>query len=281
MKSHAKKEYGETFGQNVQKSGADKGQEAKAAFTKAENKFSGQDNSGQTEENGKRQEEKEDYHRRDTYRQSQEKGKYHKSVCSESINTGKKPKIPFYGRCRKGLYGGSCFGVYRKREIKKETETGAESHREGQKARGKLPKKREYTLQRVFDEETGKGKYVVVPLDKEKPFKQESLSKTTMRRMQTESRNFVHGKIAENEKENSAVEGAHKTEQKAEELFGFVKRHYKGKEARQRAKIAKLEKKQFQKEVNFQYQKFLEENPQMQKKHCRSVYRNSASSGST
>ena len=107
---------------------------------------------------------------------------------------------------------------------------------------------------------------MVVPLDKEKPFKQESLSKTTMRRMQTESRNFVHGKIAENEKENSAVEGAHKTEQKGEELIGFVRRHYKGKEARQRAKIAKLEKKQFQKEVNFQYQKFLEENPQMQKK---------------
>ena len=107
---------------------------------------------------------------------------------------------------------------------------------------------------------------MVVPLDKEKPFKQESLSKTIMRRMQTESRNFVHGKIAENEKENSAVEGAHKTEQKGEELIGFVKRHYKGKEARQRTKIAKLEKKQFQKEVNFQYQKFLEENPQMQKK---------------
>ena len=62
------------------------------------------------------------------------------------------------------------------------------------------------------------------------------------------------------------MEGAHKTEQKGEELIGFVKRHYKGKEARQRTKIAKLEKKQFQKEVNFQYQKFLEENPQMQKK---------------
>mgnify|MGYP000612277667 CR=1 FL=1 len=30
--------------------------------------------------------------------------------------------------------------------------------------------------------------------------------------------------------------------------------------------MAKLEKKQFKKEVNFQYQKFLEENPQMQKK---------------
>ena len=77
-KSHAKKEYGETFGQNVQKSGADTGQEEKETFTKSQNTFSGQDNSGQTEENGKRQEEKEDYHRRDTYRQSQEKGKYHK-----------------------------------------------------------------------------------------------------------------------------------------------------------------------------------------------------------
>ena len=151
-------------------------------------------------------------------------------------------------------------------KLKKKQKQAQKAAEKVKKARGKLPKKREYTLQRVFDEETGKGKYVVVPLDKEKPFKQESLSKTAMRRMQTESRNFVHGKIAENEKENSAVEGAHKTEQKGEELIGFVKRHYKGKEARQRAKIAKLEKKRFQKEVNFQYQKFLEENPQMQKK---------------
>ena len=151
-------------------------------------------------------------------------------------------------------------------KLKKKQKQAQKAAEKVKKARGKLPKKREYTLQRVFDEETGKGKYVVVPLDKEKPFKQESLSKTTMRRMQTESRNFVHGKIAENEKENSAVEGAHKTEQKGEELIGFVKRHYKGKEARQRAKIAKLEKKQFQKEVNFKYQKFLEGNPQMQKK---------------
>ena len=121
-------------------------------------------------------------------------------------------------------------------------------------------------MQRVFDEKTGKGKYVVVPLDKEKPFKQEGIPKTTMRRMQNEGRNFVHGKIAETEKENSAVEGAHKSEQKVEAVYSFVKRQIKGKEQKQRAKVAKLEKKQFKKEVNFQYQKFLEKNPQMQKK---------------
>ena len=266
-KSHAKKEYGETFGQNVQKSGADKGQEEKVAFTKAENTFSGQDNSGQTEENGKRQEEKEDYHRRDTYRQSQEKGKYHKKRVQREHKHREKAKDTVFTEDAGKVFTEERASEFTGSEkLKKKQKQAQKAAEKVKKARGKLPKKREYTLQRVFDEETGKGKYVVVPLDKEKPFKQESLSKTTMRRMQTESRNFVHGKIAENEKENSAVEGAHKTEQKGEELIGFVKRHYKGKEARQRAKIAKLEKKQFQKEVNFQYQKFLEENPQMQKK---------------
>lgn len=96
-------------------------------------------------------------------------------------------------------------------KLKKKQKQAQKAAEQVKKEKGKLKKKREYTLQRVFDEETGKAKYVVVPLDKEKPFKQESLSKTTMRRLQNESRNFVHGKIAENENENSAVEGAHKT----------------------------------------------------------------------
>ncbi|MBP3578324.1 MAG: peptidoglycan DD-metalloendopeptidase family protein, partial [Lachnospiraceae bacterium] len=221
----------------------------------------------QTEENGKRQEEKEDYHRRDTYRQSQEKGKYHKKRVQREHKHREKAKDTVFTEDAGKVFTEERASEFTGSEkLKKKQKQAQKAAEKVKKARGKLPKKREYTLQRVFDEETGKGKYVVVPLDKEKPFKQESLSKTAMRRMQTESRNFVHGKIAENEKENSAVEGAHKTEQKGEELIGFVKRHYKGKEARQRAKIAKLEKKQFQKEVNFQYQKFLEENPQMQKK---------------
>ena len=160
--------------------------------------------------------------------------------------------------------GGSEFTGSKK--LKKKQRQAQKAGRKVQKARAKLPKTREYTLQRVFDEKTGKGKYVAVPLDKEKPFKQEGIPKTTMRRMQNESKNFVHGKIAETEKENSAVEGAHKSEQKVEAVYSFVKRQIKGKEQKQRAKVAKLEKKQFKKEVNFQYQKFLEENPQMQKK---------------
>ena len=271
-----KQMYRNTSGQKVQKSDAKPGQEEKPDFVKENNTFTGQENFSQPEETGKKQTDAEDYHRRDTYRQSQKKGKYHKKrVQREHRNKGgtkeKAENKTFTeesftentGNLFQGE-GGSEFSGSKK--LKKKQRQAQKAGRKVEKARAKLPKTREYTLQRVFDEKTGKGKYVVVPLDKEKPFKQEGIPKTTMRRMQNESKNFVHGKIAETEKENSAVEGAHKSEQKVEAVYSFVKRQVKGKEQKQRAKVAKLEKKQFKKEVNFQYQKFLEENPQMQKK---------------
>ena len=276
-KAKAKKQmYQTTSGQKVQKSDAKPGQEEKPDFIKESSGFTGQDNFSQPEETEKKQPDTEDYHRRDTYRQSQKKGKYHKKRVQKEhrVKSETKEKTEnktfteeSFAENTGNLFqgeGGSEFTGSKK--LQKKQRQAEKAGRKVQKARAKLPKTREYTLQRVFDEKTGKGKYVVVPLDKEKPFKQEGIPKTTMRRMQNESRNFVHGKIAETEKENSAVEGAHKSEQKGEELFSFVKRQLKGKEQKQRAKVAKLEKKQFKKEVNFQYQKFLEENPQMQKK---------------
>ena len=276
-KAHARKQmYQTTSGQKVQKSGAKPEKEEKPDFVKENNTFTGQENFSQPEETEKKQPDAEDYHRRDTYRQSQKKGKYHKKRMQKERRvkggTNDKPENKTFteetftentGNIFQGE-GGSEFTGSKK--LRKKQRQAQKAGRKVQKARAKLPKTREYTLQRVFDEKTGKGKYVAVPLDKEKPFKQEGIPKTTMRRVQNESKNFVHGKIAETEKENSAVEGAHKSEQKGEELFSFVKRQIKGKEQKQRAKVAKLEKKQFKKEVNFQYQKFLEENPQMQKK---------------
>ena len=253
-----------------------RGQEEKQDFVKESSGFTGQGDFSQPEDAEKKQPDAEDYHWRDTYRQSQKKGKYHKKrVQREHRNKGgtkeKAENKTFTeesftentGNLFQGE-GGSEFTGSKK--LKKKQRQAQKAGRKVQKARAKLPKTREYTLQRVFDEKTGKGKYVAVPLDKEKPFKQEGIPKTTMRRMQNEGRNFVHGKIAETEKENSAVEGAHKSEQKVEAVYSFVKRQVKGKEQKQLAKVAKLEKKQFKKEVNFQYQKFLEENPQMQKK---------------
>ena len=276
-KAKAKKQmYQTTSGQKVQKSDAKPGQEEKPDFVRESSGFTRQDSFSQPEEMEKKQPDTEDYHRRDTYRQSQKKGKYHKKRVQKEhrVKSETKEKTEnktfteeSFAENTGNLFqgeGGSEFTGSKK--LQKKQRQAGKAGKKVQKARAKLPKTREYTLQRVFDEKTGKGKYVAVPLDKEKPFKQEGIPKTTMRRMQNESRNFVHGKIAETEKENSAVEGAHKSEQKGEELFSFVKRQIKGKEQKQRAKVAKLEKKQFKKEVNFQYQKFLEENPQIQKK---------------
>ena len=276
-KTYAKKQmYRNTSGQKVQKSDAKPGQEEKLDFVKESSGFTGQENFNQTEDREKQQPDAEDYHRRDTYRQSQKKGKYHKKrVQREHRNKGGTKEKPenktfteeSFTENTGNLFQGEGDSEFTgSKKLQKKQRQAEKAAKKAQKARAKLPKTREYTLQRVFDEKTGKGKYVVVPLDKEKPFKQEGIPKTTMRRMQNEGRNFVHGKIAETEKENSAVEGAHKSEQKGEAVYSFAKRQIKGKEQKQRAKVAKLEKKQFKKEVNFQYQKFLEENPQMQKK---------------
>ena len=133
-------------------------------------------------------------------------------------------------------------------------------------ARKKIPKKKEYSFERVFDEKTGKAKYVLTAVEKEKQFKPDSPVKVVAGRVGAEYSNFTHGKVAEVEKENSAVEGAHKTEQTAEDVYYFVKRNHKSGLQRKKEKVARLEKKQFKKEVNFRYQKFLEENPDMQEK---------------
>ena len=78
-KAHARKQmYQTTSGQKVQKSDVKPGQEEKSDFVKESNAFTGQENFSQPEETEKKQPDAEDYHRRDTYRQSQKKGKYHK-----------------------------------------------------------------------------------------------------------------------------------------------------------------------------------------------------------
>lgn len=272
-KAQAKNQiYQSTSGQKVQKFGDKQKQEEKSDFEKDNSVFVGQEQSGQQEEPEKRQPDADGYRRRDTYRQSQKKGRYHKKRVQKEYRGSRDTKENTFAE---DVFTESVGNSFQEeggsdhtgsKKLQRKQKQAEKARKKVQKARAKLPKTREYTLQRVFDEKTGKGKYVAVPIDKEKPFKQEGISKSAMRRVQNESRNFVHGKIAETEKENSAVEGAHKTEQRSEELFGFVKRQMKNKEQKQRTKVAKLEKKQLKKEVNFQYQKFLEENPQIQKK---------------
>ena len=104
------------------------------------------------------------------------------------------------------------------KKVQKAFDKSEKSRQKLQKAKDKMPKKRQHEMKRVFDEQTGKAKYVVVPVEVEKPFKPDGLGKAAVHKLQTENMYFVHRKIAETEKDNSAVEGAHKTEQRAEDV---------------------------------------------------------------
>ncbi len=133
-------------------------------------------------------------------------------------------------------------------------------------ARKKVFREKEYTLERVFDEKTGKHTYALSAVRKEKAFLPDSPVKMLAKKAGRKPLGFVHGKLSEVEKENSAVEGAHKAERKAEEIYRFAGYRRRSKVQRRRRKLAKLEKKQFKREVDFRCQKFLEENPKLQEK---------------
>ena len=209
------------------------------------------------------------YRRRDTYHRSGEKGRYRRREYQHRERTKTyDSQRDFQTKDHTFTEGGGAEFVGSKKldRLKKKAEKAG---KKVEKARKKLPKKTEYSLERVFDEKTGRAKYVLTAVKKDKQFKPDGPVKIVAGRASAEASNFVHGKIAEAEKENSAVEGAHKAEQKVEDGFRYAKRHHKNKLQRQHEKVAKLEKKQFKKEVNFRYQKFLEENPEMQKKQIR------------
>ena len=240
-----------------------------SGFSKEQNAFTEDSGGGQTEET---KESGDDYRRRDTYHQSEKKGRYRRREHQDRERT----KTSDFGRdfqtkehdfTEKNTFAESAEPEFHgSKKLDRLQKKAEKAGKKTEAARRKLPKKKEYSLERVFDEKTGRAKYVLVAVVKEKPFKEDNPVKKMAGRTGSEFTNFAHGKVAEVEKENSGVEGAHKTEQKAEDTYRFVKRHYKNKEQRQRKKVVKLEKKQFKKEVSFRYQKFLEENPEMQEK---------------
>ena len=240
-----------------------------SGVSKEQNAFTEDSGGGQTEET---KESGDDYRRRDTYHQSEKKGRYRRREHqdrerSKTSDFGRDFQTKEHDFTEKNTFAESAEPEFHgSKKLDRLQKKAEKAGKKTEAARRKLPKKREYSLERVFDEKTGRARYVLTAVVKEKPFKEDNPLKKIAGRAGSEFTNYAHGKVAESEKENSAVEGAHKTEQKAEDTYRFVKRHYKSKEQRQRKKVAKLEKKQFKKEVSFRCQKFLEENPEMQEK---------------
>ena len=249
-----------TSGHNVQKSEAD----AEKAFLK-ENSFMQEEQPGDSDSTMENE-----VHVRDTYQRSEEKGKYHKERVqrehahrerAKSENT----KQSDYGdfQTKDATFSQGQTEEFTDKKVQKAFDKSEKNRRKLQKAKDKMPKKRQYEMKRVFDEQTGKAKYVVVPVDVEKPFKPDGLGKTAVHKLQTENMYFVHRKIAETEKDNSAVEGAHKMEQRAEDIYHYVKYHRKSKAQRKRDRLERLQKKQVTADMKLEYEKFISENPHL------------------
>ena len=134
-------------------------------------------------------------------------------------------------------------------------------------ARAALPKEKVIVKERVFEEATGKGKTRLHFEEREKPMPNGKHHKNPFSRPAQEAGIFVHNKIHEVEKDNSGVEGAHKTEEVTERGAKYGARKIREGYHRHKLKpyraAAKAEKAAFKANVEFQYQKLLQENPQL------------------
>ena len=134
-------------------------------------------------------------------------------------------------------------------------------------ARAALPKEKVLVKERVFDEAKGKGKTRPHFEEREKPMPNGKHHKNPLSRPAQEAGIFVHNKIHEVEKDNSGVEGAHKTEEVTERGAKYGARKIREGYHRHKLKpyraAAKAEKAAFKANVEFQYQKLLQKNPQL------------------
>ena len=134
-------------------------------------------------------------------------------------------------------------------------------------ARAALPKEKVLVKERVFDEAKGKGKTRLHFEEREKPMPNGKHHKNPLSRPAQEAGIFVHNKIHEVEKDNSGVEGAHKTEEVTERGAKYGARKIREGYHRHKLKpyraAAKAEKAAFKANVEFQHQKLLQENPQL------------------
>lgn len=133
-------------------------------------------------------------------------------------------------------------------------------------ARAAIPKKKVLTKERTFDELTGKAKVRLHFEEVDKP-PGGKLKHNPISRPAQEAGLFVHNKIHSVEKDNSGVEGAHKTEELAERGAKYgarkLKQGYRSHKLKPYRAAAKAKKAATKANINFSYHKARFENPQL------------------
>ena len=133
-------------------------------------------------------------------------------------------------------------------------------------AKAALSKQKKLVKERTFEEATGKAK-TRLHFEKQEKTIPGGTKGNPLSRPAQEVGIFVHNKIHSVEKDNSGVEGAHKSEELAERGARYgtrkLKQGYRSHKLKPYRETAKAEKAAFKANVNFQYHKALQENPQL------------------
>ena len=133
-------------------------------------------------------------------------------------------------------------------------------------AREKIPKQKRIKAAREFDEATGRAKTRLYFEKTDKP-PNGKLHHNPADRPIREIKSYVHGKVGEVEKDNSGVEGAHKSEKLAERAGGYASRKlkegYRSHKLKPYREAAKAEAASKKADTNYLYHKTLKENPEL------------------
>ena len=153
------------------------------------------------------------------------------------------------------------------RRIERLERKSQKAHERLDAAREKLPTKKVLKKERVFDEETGKGKTRLYFEDELKVPKGQSKlqfeADKTVRKVGDTLASGIHGKIHEVEQENSGVEAAHKTEIAAESVVCHYQHHTERSANKPFEKVSKLEQKAEAADRKLHFEKTVAENPEM------------------
>ena len=154
-------------------------------------------------------------------------------------------------------------------KIQRLEQKSEKAHERLDAARDKLPTKKALKKERVFDDETGKGKTRLIFEDEVKMPKGQSKLKfeveKSVRKAGDTLASGIHGKIHEVEQDNSSVEAAHRTEIVAEAAARHYSHHRQNKANKPFEKVSKLEQEAQAADKKLNFEKAKQEHPEMGK----------------
>ena len=158
------------------------------------------------------------------------------------------------------------------RRVEKYEKKAEKAKSKAEKAEQNLPHKKKIKRKRLYDEQKQKPKNRLQFEKEVRPqsdLYHRSPVKTGREALQHTALNKLHSKVAEVESENTGVEAAHQTEQKAESLARYSVRTAKYIDGQRKAapykKAARLKVKAEKAEIKAAYEKTLAENPSLKK----------------